>query len=90
MDVTSTGTLQGDVNGDGIVNSQDLAIVSSEWLRTGTGLIGDVNHDSIVNSQDLAVVSSEWLQTQRRWPGGGRRRSRAWQLRDPWRWRCSA
>ena len=63
LDVTSTGSLQGDVNSDGIVNSQDLAIVASEWQRTGAGLVGDVNHDSIVNSQDLAVVSSQWLQT---------------------------
>ncbi len=89
LDVTSTGTLQGDVNGDGIVNSQDLAIVSSEWLRTGTGLIGDVNHDSIVNSQDLAVVSSEWLQTS----GGGPAVASA--VPEPgsfasWRWRRSA
>ncbi len=56
-------TLVGDVNHDGIVNSQDLAIVSSEWQQTGAGLVGDVNHDDIVNSQDLAIVSSEWQQT---------------------------
>ena len=58
-----TQFLTGDVNRDGIVNSQDLAIVSSEWQQTGTGLVGDVNHDDIVNSQDLAIVSSEWQQT---------------------------
>ncbi len=33
LDVTSTGSLQGDVNNDGIVNSQDLAIVA---LRVAT------------------------------------------------------
>ena len=67
--VTQVATsLQGDVNRDGIVNSQDLAIISSQWLQTGSGLVGDVNHDSIVNSQDLAVVSSQWLETG---PGGG-------------------
>ena len=54
----------GDVNLDGIVNSQDLANVSSNWLRTGVGLLsGDVNGDGIVNSQDLATISSNWLQT---------------------------
>lgn len=54
----------GDVNLDGIVNSQDLANVSSNWLRTGVSLLsGDVNGDGIVNSQDLAVISSNWLQT---------------------------
>jgi hypothetical protein len=52
--------LPGDLNGDGIVNTQDLAIVSSEWLQTGAGLTGDVNGDGIVNAQDLAFVSSNW------------------------------
>ena len=33
--------LPGDVNGDGIVNSQDLAAASSAWLTTGP--TGDVN-----------------------------------------------
>ncbi len=55
---------QGDANLDGIVNSQDLALVSSSWLRTGVGLLsGDINGDGIVNSQDLALISSNWLQT---------------------------
>ncbi len=55
--------LTGDVNNDGIVNSQDLALVSSNWLTTGNGLTGDVNGDGIVNSQDLALVASNWLTT---------------------------
>ena len=54
-------TLAGDVNFDGIVNSQDLAVISSNWLASGSDLAGDANHDGIVNSQDLAVVSSNWL-----------------------------
>lgn len=52
--------LAGDLNGDGIVNTQDLAVVSSEWLQTGAGLSGDANGDGIVNSQDLAIVSANW------------------------------
>ena len=67
LDVTSVNTLTGDVNGDGIVNSQDLALVSSNWLHTGADVVGDINHDGIVNSQDLALVSSNWLATS----GGG-------------------
>jgi hypothetical protein len=59
--------LAGDANGDGIVNSQDLALVSSSWLQGGTNLLADVNNDGIVNSQDLALISSNWLQT----PGSG-------------------
>ena len=53
--------LPGDPNGDGIVNSQDLALVSSGWL--GAGPTGDVNADGIVNAQDLALLSSNWLAT---------------------------
>jgi hypothetical protein len=59
--------LSGDANGDGIVNGQDLALISSNWLHTNT-LSGDVNFDSIVNGQDLALISSNWLQTL---SGGG-------------------
>lgn len=51
--------LGGDANGDDIVNSQDLAIVSSNWLKSSAA--GDLNGDGIVNSQDLAIVSSSWL-----------------------------
>jgi hypothetical protein len=58
---TVSVTLTGDVNGDGIVNSQDLAVISSNWLVTGTGKSGDANNDGIVNSQDLALVSANWL-----------------------------
>ncbi len=67
--VHTASVLVGDVNMDGIVNSQDLALISSNWLASGTNpyQIGDVNHDGIVNSQDLALVSSNWLATS----GGG-------------------
>ncbi len=56
-------SLTGDVNNDGIVNSQDLALVSSNWLANRSGLTGDINNDGIVNSQDLALVASNWLAT---------------------------
>ena len=54
--------IPGDLNHDSIVNSQDLAIVSSNWLGTGPApLAGDVNSDGIVNAQDIALISSSWL-----------------------------
>ena len=59
----STGLLPGDVNGDGIVNVQDIAEVASHWLQTGSGVAGDANDDGIVNGQDIAVIASHWLQT---------------------------
>lgn len=60
-EIYQTMAIPGDVNFDGIVNTQDLALVASNWLAHGTGAndpSGDANHDGIVNSQDLALVSS--------------------------------
>ena len=56
--------IPGDLNFDGIVNRQDLAVVSSDWLATGTGTNdrpGDANHDGIVNGQDSRVVSGAMM-----------------------------
>ena len=58
--------LAGDVNNDGIVNGQDIAVIASNWLHTGTGAndpAGDANFDGIVNGQDIALLASHWLQT---------------------------
>jgi hypothetical protein len=52
--------LPGDVNTDGVVNGQDLALVSSNWLTSGSGVSGDINGDGIVNGQDLALISANW------------------------------
>ncbi|HZZ81557.1 MAG TPA: cellulase family glycosylhydrolase, partial [Gemmataceae bacterium] len=56
--------IPGDVNSDGIVNSQDIALMSSNWLVAGAGAIGDANHDGIVNSQVIGLVASNWLQAK--------------------------
>ena len=45
-----------DVNGDGIVNVQDLVLVSSSLGQTGQSS-ADVNGDGIVNVQDLVMVA---------------------------------
>jgi sulfatase modifying factor 1 len=55
--------IPGDINHDGIVNSQDLAQVSANWLLAGSSVPGDANGDGIVNSEDLALISSNWLAT---------------------------
>ena len=65
--------LPGDVNGDGIVNGQDIALIAANWLKTGTGTndpAGDLNHDGIVNFQDLVIVASHWTQATAG-PNGG-------------------
>jgi|GEM_PF-800963 len=58
-----TPVLAGDVNADGIVNGQDIALIASNWLNTGTTATGDANYDGIVNGQDIALVASNWLQS---------------------------
>jgi hypothetical protein len=60
-----TVPLPGDVNHDGIVNGQDISVIASHWLNTGTGANdppGDANGDGIVNGQDISIVASHWLQ----------------------------
>ncbi|MFZ9915983.1 MAG: dockerin type I domain-containing protein [Phycisphaerales bacterium] len=47
----------GDLNGDGTVNGQDLAILLSAWGGTGPA---DINGDGTVNGQDLAILLSNW------------------------------
>jgi len=55
--------IPGDVNHDGIVNGQDIALVASTWLSSGNLLPGDANGDGIVNGQDIALIASNWLAT---------------------------
>jgi autotransporter-associated beta strand protein len=52
--------VDGDVNLDGIVNGQDIAMASSNWLSQDVH--GDANGDGIVNGQDIALISANWLQ----------------------------
>ena len=48
--------LVADVNGDGVVNIQDLVLVSGQFGKTGEHG-ADVNGDGIVNIQDLVLVA---------------------------------
>ena len=63
--VTFTATAMGeparpaeDVNGDGVVNIQDLVVVASHLGQTGQN-VADVNGDGAVNIQDLVLVAGE-------------------------------
>ena len=54
--VTEATRLAADVNGDGIVNIQDLVLVASNLGQTGENR-ADVNGDGVVNIQDLVRVA---------------------------------
>ena len=45
-----------DVNGDGVVNVQDLVLVAGQFGKTGEH-VADVNGDGVVNIQDLVLVA---------------------------------
>ena len=48
--------LVADVNGDGVVNIQDLVLVAGQFGKTGEH-VADVNGDGVVNIQDLVLVA---------------------------------
>ena len=52
----ATRILPGDVNLDGIVNFQDLAKISSNWMRVNPSI--DIAGAGLVNGRDLAAVVS--------------------------------
>ena len=54
--ITESTGLKGDVNGDGIVNIQDLVLVAGKLGQTGTNG-ADVNGDGQINIQDLVLVA---------------------------------
>ena len=53
---TEVTRLAADVNGDGVVNIQDLVLVSSNFGQTGQNR-ADVNGDGVVNISDLVLVA---------------------------------
>ena len=55
-EITEPPELKGDVNGDGVVNIQDLVLVASNFGGTGQN-VADVNGDGVVNIADLVLVA---------------------------------
>jgi len=53
--------IMGDVNGDGMVNMKDIALVARAFGSTPTSLnwnfAADLNRDGMVNMKDLALVA---------------------------------
>lgn len=50
--------IQGDVNGDGMVNASDLALLLGAWGASGGS--ADLNGDGIVGAADLAILLGAW------------------------------
>ncbi len=50
----------GDLNGDGLVDAADLAILLGEWGQEGP--VGDLNFNALVNAEDLAILLGAWGQ----------------------------
>ena len=55
-EITELSQLKGDVNGDGVVNIQDLVLVAFNIGQTGRNT-ADVNGDGLVNIVDLVLVA---------------------------------
>ena len=51
-----------DIDGDGVVNGNDLASVLGNWGPCAA-CAGDVNGNGAVNGEDLAVVLTRWAST---------------------------
>ncbi|MBL9118727.1 MAG: hypothetical protein JNL80_02290 [Phycisphaerae bacterium] len=56
VEIANSGVL-GDLSGDSLVDSQDLAILLGNWGGTG---IGDFNENGSVDAKDLAVLLGAW------------------------------
>lgn len=46
-----------DINEDGVVDSEDLGILLTDWATDGRS---DLNSDGIVNGEDLGILQTQW------------------------------
>lgn len=61
----------GDVNGDGVVDVSDLALVGAQWGTAGGSPNADVSGDGTVDVSDLAIVGANWANDYRVSSTGG-------------------
>jgi Glycosyl hydrolases family 25/Dockerin type I domain len=55
--------LQGDYNGDGVVDSGDYTACRDAQGQTGLGLAADGNEDGVVNAADLTIWAAQYGKT---------------------------
>jgi formylglycine-generating enzyme required for sulfatase activity len=60
-EVTGAQACHPDLNGDGVVNGVDLAVVLGQWgVPGGVDIGADINGDGLVEGKDVASVLSAW------------------------------
>ena len=50
----------GDLNGDGIVDGEDLSVLLANWGSCAAPCPGDLHPDGVINGYDLAVLLAAW------------------------------
>jgi hypothetical protein len=62
-DVNSANRLIGDLNGDGIVDFNDVSLLTGYWLTNPAGSepYAGVNDDDIVDFTDYALLAQDWM-----------------------------
>jgi len=60
MSVSDAGNIA-DLNADGIVDYDDVKLVSDGWLCQGALVCEDLNRNGCVNSTDFAIFAKQWL-----------------------------
>ena len=57
--IINPNLIPGDVNGDGIVNTEDLLLLLGAWGEC-PGCPEDLNGDGVVNTEDLLILLGNW------------------------------
>jgi hypothetical protein len=52
---------EANLNGAGIVDLTDMAMLANHWMESGAGVVGDIDNSGGVNPDDLAIMVQFWL-----------------------------
>jgi hypothetical protein len=54
-----------DLDVDGIIAFEDMAVLAQHWLLTGAGFAGDFDDSNLVDCNDLSIMADCWLKGSR-------------------------